>query len=93
MSVHRPEADRRRYEVDPQIRVGWEVMQASLRKRRISLGLTQTDVSTAMGRSRDFVAVLENNTRTIPNMATVMLWVAALGGTVLPQFDPSDVDS
>lgn len=87
MTGQRPAADRRRYETPVWLTVEWEAMRASLRQRRISMGLTQAEVSEAMGRSHDFVAVLENNTRTIPNLATVMLWVSALGGSVLPRFE------
>lgn len=83
--MSRPEADRRRYEVDPQVKIEWELLRAKLRQRRISLGLTQAEVSQAMGRSRDFVAVLENQNSS-PNVLTLIPWVTALGGTVEPKW-------
>lgn len=56
----------------------WELMRTQLRKRRLDLGLTQTQVSEMMGRSQDFVSVLENNPRSIPNLTTLWLWCDAL---------------
>jgi transcriptional regulator with XRE-family HTH domain len=81
----RPPADRRRYEIQPEITVEWQVMRAKLRRRRVDRGLTQTDVALAMGRSQDFIAVLENN-RSFPNVATLMLWINALGGELIADF-------
>lgn len=79
--MSRPAADRRRYEVDPQVQLRWEIMRARYRSRRESLGLTQAEVSEAMGRSRDFVSVLENQ-NSAPNVLTLILWADALGGQV-----------
>lgn len=79
--MSRPPADRRRYEVDPQVQLRWEIMRARYRARREALGLTQAEVSEAMGRSRDFVSVLENQ-NSAPNVLTMILWAVALGGQV-----------
>jgi transcriptional regulator with XRE-family HTH domain len=81
----RPDADRRRYEISPEIQVEWEAMRAALRRRRLDMGLTQADLSKAMGRSDDFVSVLENQSSN-PNVATVMLWIGALGGSLVPEW-------
>lgn len=83
--MSRPEADRRRYEVDPAVKIEWELFRAKLRQRRISMGLTQAEVSEAMGRSRDFVAVLENQDSS-PNVLTLIPWIAALGGKLSSDF-------
>jgi transcriptional regulator with XRE-family HTH domain len=58
--------------------VRWEAFRAEMRKRRISLGLTQTEVAERMNRSQDYVSNLENNPRSIPNLTTVWLWMDAL---------------
>jgi DNA-binding XRE family transcriptional regulator len=81
----RPPADRRRYEISPEIQVEWEAMRAALRRRRIELGLTQSELSERMGRSQDYVSVLENQASN-PNVATVMLWVGALDGSLAPRW-------
>lgn len=68
--------------------VQWEIFRNSMRKRREKLGLTQIQLSEKMGRSQDYISYLENNTRqSIPNMATVMLWTSALGGTLGVDWD------
>lgn len=72
---------RERYTVCPEIVVECEVIRAQLRKRRLDLGLTQVQVAQRMGRSQDFIAVCENHP-SIPNLATLVLWVQALEGTV-----------
>jgi predicted transcriptional regulator len=72
---------RERYTVSPEIVVECEVIRAQLRKRRLDLGLTQVQVAQRIGRSQDFIAVCENHT-CIPNLATLVLWVSALEGTV-----------
>lgn len=81
----RPVADRRRYEISPEILVEWEAMRAALRRRRIELGLTQSDLSERMGRSQDYVSVLENQSSN-PNVATLMMWVRALDGELAPRW-------
>lgn len=65
----------------PEMLVRWEVFRSMMRKRRISLGLTQGELSARMNRSQDFVSYLENNPRSIPEMVTVIAWADALGGT------------
>lgn len=60
----------------------WELFRAQLRKRRIDLHLTQKEVAVRMGRSQDYVSVLENNTA-IPTLGTVWLWADALGLDIL----------
>lgn len=77
--------DRSRYETPLWVTVEWETFRALMRKRRVDQGLRQEDVALAMGRSKDYVSVLENHA-SIPNMVTAMLWVAALGGTLRPEF-------
>lgn len=67
---------------DPEQLMRWELFRAQMRKRRLDLGLTQTEVAEAMGRSQDYVSVLENNPRSIPNLTTIWLWTEALGGLV-----------
>lgn len=62
--------------------VQWEVFRAEMRKRRLKLGLTQHQVAGRMGRSVDFVSLLENNGRSVPNLTTIWLWTEALDGTV-----------
>ena len=59
----------------------WELFRNMMRKRRQDLGLTQGELSARMNRSQDFVSYLENNGRSMPEMATVMAWADALGGT------------
>lgn len=81
----RPPADRRRYEVQSEVTVEWGTMRAQLRKRRVDLGLRQVDVAELMGRSNDFVAVLENN-KSFPNVATLLVWINALGGELAVDF-------
>ena len=61
-------------------------MRARLRARRVALSLTQAEVSLAMGRSQDFVSVLENQASN-PNIATLMIWVRTLGGELLEVWD------
>lgn len=92
--MSRPPADRRRYEIAPEIQVEWEAMRARLRARRVRMGLTQAELSAAMGRSQDFVSVLENQSSN-PNVATVLLWVGALGGDLTERwsFPPCQVTS
>jgi transcriptional regulator with XRE-family HTH domain len=76
-------ADRSRHEVPVWVTVEWEMLLADLIKRRKQLGLTQVELSGRMGRSRDFVGVLESPAKTtMPNMATVMIWTKALRGGV-----------
>lgn len=62
--------------------IQWELFRAAMRQRRIRLGLTQHEVAERMGRSSDFVTVLENNNRSIPTIPTVWLWVDALDGSL-----------
>jgi transcriptional regulator with XRE-family HTH domain len=78
-------ADRSRHEVPVWVTVEWEVFRNRMKQRRVRLGLTQTELSERMGRSQDFVAVLENNT-SMPNFGTLVQWLAALGGTLGPAF-------
>jgi transcriptional regulator with XRE-family HTH domain len=78
-------ADRSRHEVPIWVTVEWEVFRNRMKQRRVRLGLTQTELSERMGRSQDFVAVLENNT-SMPNFGTLVQWLAALGGTLGPAF-------
>lgn len=65
----------------------WELFRDMMRKRRQELGLTQVDLSARMDRSQDFVSYLENNSRSMPEMATVIAWADALGGTVGVDWD------
>jgi transcriptional regulator with XRE-family HTH domain len=74
---------RPRHEVTMEQRTKYEVFRAGMRRRRHDLGLTQVDVAERMGRSQDFVAVLENNA-SVPNLLTVFLWVQALDGDISP---------
>lgn len=67
----------------------WEAFRAQLRKRRLDLGLRQVDVAEMMGRSNDFVAVLENN-KSFPNVATLLVWINALGGELVVDFPSPD---
>lgn len=76
---------RARYQVPDEIIIRYEAFRAAMRKRRMDLGLTQTQVAERMGRSPDYVAVLENN-RSIPNLVTIWLWTDALGGEMAPQW-------
>lgn len=76
---------RARYQVPDEIIIRYEAFRAAMRKRRMDLGLTQTQVAERMNRSQDYVAVLENN-RSIPNLTTIWLWVDALEGTLAPDF-------
>lgn len=62
--------------------IRWEVMRSQLRKRRLDLGLTQIDVSEAMGRSEHFISVLENNPHSVPNLTTLWLWCDVLSMSV-----------
>jgi transcriptional regulator with XRE-family HTH domain len=78
-------ADRSRHEVPVWVTVEWEVFRNRMKQRRVRLGLTQTELSERMGRSQDFVAVLENNT-SMPNFGTLVQWLAALDGTLGPAF-------
>lgn len=70
-----------RHEVPSEVTIAHEAFRAAMRKRRMDLGLRQSDVSQAMGRSPDFVSVLENGVHT-PNFVTMVLWASALGGTL-----------
>jgi transcriptional regulator with XRE-family HTH domain len=65
----------------------WELFRANMRKRRLDLGLTQGQVAARMNRSQDFVSVLENNGRSVPNLTTIWLWAEALDGEVTIQWD------
>lgn len=76
---------RARYQVPDEIIIRYEAFRAAMRKRRMDLGMTQADVAERMGRSQDYVAVLENN-RSIPNLVTVWLWVGALDGDLTPRW-------
>lgn len=76
---------RTRHRVPDEITIQYEAFRAAMRKRRMDLGMTQADVAERMGRSQDYVAVLENN-RSIPNLVTVWLWVSALDGDLTPQW-------
>lgn len=78
-----------RYEVPIWATVEWEVLRNRFIKRRKQMNLTQAQVSERMGRSRDFVSVLEREHRSTPNLTTVMLWAQALEGTVGVRF-PGD---
>lgn len=71
----------------PDMLVRWEVFRSMMRKRRISLNLTQGELSARMDRSQDFVSYLENNARSMPEMATVVAWADALGGTLGVDWD------
>lgn len=82
----RPLADRRRYEIQPEIHVEWEVFRSKMRRRREQMGLTQAELSEAMGRSQDFVSYLENSP-SFPSAASLMLWSVALGGTLEVRFE------
>jgi transcriptional regulator with XRE-family HTH domain len=66
--------------------VRWEQFRAMMRDRRQRLGLTQTEVGEAMGRGQDYVSYLENHARSIPNMATVMMWLDALEAEMMIRF-------
>lgn len=66
--------------------VRWEAFRAQMRNRRLVLGLRQQDVADLMGRSQDYVSVLENNETSIPNMITLLTWVDALGGELTVNF-------
>jgi transcriptional regulator with XRE-family HTH domain len=66
--------------------VRWEQFRATMRDRRQRLGLTQTEVGEAMGRGQDYVSYLENHARSIPNMATVMMWLDALEAEMMIRF-------
>jgi len=68
------------------VNIAWEALRAVCRQRRHQLGLTQAQLGEAMGRSQDYVSVLENNVRGVPNLATLLLWVEALGGTIRIDF-------
>lgn len=70
--------------------IRWESFRAQMRKRRLGLGLTQGQVSKRMGRSQDFVAILENSTRSIPNLTTVWLWIEALDGFMRIEWDSNE---
>lgn len=63
---------------DPEMLVRWEVFRSQMRKRRLEMGLTQHELSQRMDRSQDFVSILENSERSIPNLTTVWLWLDAL---------------
>ncbi|GLY08217.1 hypothetical protein Acsp01_85960 [Actinoplanes sp. NBRC 101535] len=63
-----------------EVLVRWEAFRAGMRRRRVERGLTQVALAARMGRSQDFVSYLESNSRSVPEMATVMLWADALGG-------------
>lgn len=66
--------------------IAWEAIRAQCRRRRHDMGLTQTQAGALMDRSQDYVSALENNTTSIPNLTTVLLWVEALGGTITIDF-------
>lgn len=74
---------------DPSRLIQWELFRAQMRQRRLALGLTQTQLSEVMGRSQDFVSVLENNPESIPNLTTIWLWVESLGGTLTADWNES----
>jgi transcriptional regulator with XRE-family HTH domain len=82
-------ADRSRYEVPDWVVIRWEVFRTQMKQRRMKMGLTQVQLSERMGRSQDFVAVLENNT-SMPNFGTLVQWLAALDGTLEPMFPEKD---
>lgn len=81
--------DRQRHEVPTETRIWYEQFRAVMRKRRLDLGMTQHEASRNMGRSDDYVAVLENNGSTV-NLVTAHLWVQALGGNLVPDFTPPE---
>lgn len=76
-----------RGEVDPETRAAFETLRAALRARRIDMGLTQTELADIMGRSQDYVSYLENEMRSIPNLATFFNWVFSMRGTIRVEFD------
>lgn len=76
---------RARYEVPDEIHIRYQAFRAVMRKRRMDLGLTQVEVAMRMGRSQDYVAVLENN-HSIPNLTTIWLWIDALEGELAPRW-------
>lgn len=57
----------------------WHALRTRLRTRRKGLGLTQQELSARMGRSPNYISVLENSTRSIPKLETLWLWADALG--------------
>lgn len=77
---------------DPEVVVRWEVLRARMRARRIALGLTQVEVAERMGRSQDYVSLLENSARSIPNLVTLWLWMDALGGEMEPRWKGAEGD-
>jgi transcriptional regulator with XRE-family HTH domain len=78
---------RARHPVTIEDTVRWDAMRAVLRRRRIDLGLRQRDVAERMGRSQDYVSILENGPN-IPNVRTVWLWAEALGMTIAFEDQP-----
>lgn len=83
---------RLRVPVPADITTEWGVFREMMRKRRRDLGLRQSDVSEAMGRSSGFAATVENYGSS-PNILTVMMWAKALGGTLTVTFPPDDEGS
>jgi transcriptional regulator with XRE-family HTH domain len=72
--------------------IEWETIRATMRRRRMDLGLTQAEVGHMMDRSQDYVSYLENNTRSAPTMLTVTLWMRALGGTLAVAFPEDNLE-
>jgi predicted transcriptional regulator len=72
------------------VNIDWELFRNDMRKRRLDLGLTQHQVAERMDRSQDFVSVLENNPRSVPNLQTVWLWVSALDGRLTTVWDEEE---
>lgn len=71
---------------DPETLVRWNYFRAEMRRRREELGLSQRELSARINRSQDFIAVLENNDRSIPNLTTIWLWTDALNGDIGPHW-------
>lgn len=80
-----------RYEVPVGVRIRYEAFRERMRQRRKELGLTQAQVAERMGRSQDFVSVLENQSSVI-NLITAMVWADALEIDVLLPFPERTAD-
>lgn len=61
--------------------VAWEVLRNQLRSRRVEMGLSQVGLAAAMGKGTAYVAYMENTPGSL-NLATFLLWLDALGGSL-----------
>lgn len=61
----------------------WPDLRRYLTERRRQLGLTQVDVSRAMGTTQSAVSELETGTTVDPGLNTVARWAAALNTQIV----------